>query len=180
MEPQGTKVLAELETAFPKRRIRSERAFAEWGATYPDAEPYMQQLEGKTWDQLDPAYAVRRSDALGFLSTKHLVEVLPVYLRSLVEDGISSPAAGVLTQILTRPAPGKDTGLGTARFKALVDALTGSQRTAIASALHLFSDMDPGGSLGRAARYAFDSEWKRFLTGPDAPPETRDGRAKKT
>jgi hypothetical protein len=155
--------LEQLEAAFPAEPIRSAGAFVPWGATYPDAAPYMQQLDGKTWRELDRAYLARRSDALGFLGTPHLVTVLPVYLRSLVEDGVWSPAAGMLMVVLTKAGPGTDAGLGTARFDELVAALTDAQRAMVASGLEAFAESDPDGSLGRAATAALDSHWKTYL-----------------
>jgi hypothetical protein len=163
MKPERDKIIEQLHTAFPNKPINADGAFSEWGTTYPDAAPYMQQIEGKGWDQLDGAYIARRSDALGFLGTHHLVAVLPVYLRSLIDEGVWSPAAGMLTLILTKPALGKDTGLGSKRFDALVDALTATQRIAVACVLRAFSEMDPEGSLGLAARDAHDGHWKVYL-----------------
>ena len=74
-----------------------------------------------------------------------------------------SPATGILTLILTKPLPGRDTGLGHARFDALVEALTRNQRAAVASALRAFADKDSDGSVGRAARSALDRYWKTYL-----------------
>jgi hypothetical protein len=125
--------------------------------------PYKEQLEGKSWEQLDREYIVRRSDALGFLGTRHLIAVLPVYLRSLVEDGVWSPAADMMMLVLTRPLPAKDTGLGAARFDDLVDALTDAQRSAVASALRAFGEQDPDGSLGEAAHEALEGYWNAYL-----------------
>jgi hypothetical protein len=94
------------------------------GATYLDAAPYAQHLEGKTWEQLDRSYIITRADALGFLRTRELVAVLPVYLRALLEDGAWSPCADTLVLLLTKPEPGKKTGIKLPRFEALVSALT--------------------------------------------------------
>lgn len=92
----------------------------------------MKQIAGQSWDQLDREYIVRRSEALGFLATRHLIAVLPVYLGALVEDGVWSLAAGMLILILARPARGKHTGLGRTGFGALVETLTDEQRAAMA------------------------------------------------
>lgn len=81
-----------------QRRHVLEVAFDPWGTTYPEVEPYTTQLDGKTSEELDRGWIVRRSDALGFLGTHHLVAVLPVYLRAMVEDGVWSPATGLLTR----------------------------------------------------------------------------------
>jgi hypothetical protein len=161
MQPE--RFLSELRAAFPSTPIHGAGAFTQWGTTYSDVAPYMKHLEGKTWEQLDRAYLLLNSDALGFLGTSHLIAVLPVYLRSFVEEGVWSAAAGMLPIILTRPEPGTDAGLGVARFDALVDALTDAQRTVVSSALRAFADQDPDGSPGRAAGVAFDSHWKSYL-----------------
>jgi hypothetical protein len=162
MQLEHGKILDQIRAAFPTRPIESEGAFSEWGTSYPDARPYAEQLEGKSWDQLDRAYIVRRSDALGFLGTRHLAAVLPVYLCALVEDGVWSPSAGLLTLILAKPLPGSDTGLGNARFDALIEVLTDTQRTAVACALRAFAETDEGGSLGQAALDCVNGHWKIY------------------
>mgnify|MGYP000979021603 CR=1 FL=1 len=156
-------LIEQLRTAFPMEPIQSTDAFEEWGTTYPDAVPYEQAIEGKTWNTLDDDYIVRRSDALGFLGTRQLIAVLPVYLRSLVEKSYWSPAAGMLMLILAKPEPGAKTGLVAGRFDALVDALTDAQRAAIASVLRAFYETDPDGSLGLASLGALDGHWKIYL-----------------
>src|ERR1700760_1305111 len=100
MLPEHATVLEQVRAAFPAERIHSAGAFDDWGTTYPDADPYAEQLEGKTWEELDRSYVIKRSDALGFLGTRHLVAVLPVYLSSLLEDGVWSPSADTLILLL--------------------------------------------------------------------------------
>ena len=95
---------------------------------------------------------LRRSDALGFLGTHHLVAVLPVYLISLVEEGVWSPAAGMLVLILGE-------ALGERRSLAFHEALNPPQRQAIACALDTLAAADPRGDLGMAARAARDTHW---------------------
>jgi hypothetical protein len=156
-------ILEQLQAAFPTEPIDPTGAFADWGTTYSDVDEYTRHLEGKSWEQLEASYFVKRSDALGFLGTKHLVAVLPVYLRAMVKDGVWSEASGMLTVILAKPAPGKDTGLGASRFDALVTALSDAQRVAVAASLSALFEQDPDGSLGHAARSALDGYWSRFL-----------------
>ena len=84
MSPAQAAVPAQVRAAFPAEPIDAARAFDDWGTTYPDAEPYAQYLEGKTWEQLDRSYIIKRSDALGFLGTQQLVAVLPVRRRALL------------------------------------------------------------------------------------------------
>ncbi len=163
MQPEHTDLLQQLRLAFPVEPIRSEGAFADWGATYSDVVPYTQQLEGKTWEGLDRSYMVLRADALGFLSTHHLAAVLPVYLRSLIEEGVWSASADTLLLLLTKPGSEKKTGIKLPRFQPLADALTLAQRTAVATVLHAFAAMDEGGSLGSAALAALDGYWKTYL-----------------
>lgn len=153
-------LVEQLRTAFPVEPIRAAGAFDDWGTTYPDAEPYAQQLEGKTWEEVDRSYMITRSDALGFLGTRHLVAVLPVYLRSLVEQGVWSPSADTLMLLLTKPDATKKAGIKLSRFQAMVAALTPAQRTVIAAILSVFAATDEGGSLGEAARAAVENTWK--------------------
>lgn len=166
MKPEHAKILEQIRAGFPATPIDAEGSFGPFGTSYPDARPYKEQLAGKSWEQLDRAYVVRRSDALGFLATRHLAAVLPIYLCAMVEDGVWSPATGMLTLILAPPPAAKTTGLGVARFEALVEALTTEQRAAVATALNAFADQDPDGSLGQAARAAFDGHWKTYLPTP--------------
>jgi hypothetical protein len=131
-----------VDRAFPRTPIVAEGAFTARGTTYPDAVSYTQAIAGKRWDEIDRTWLVRRHDALGFLGDEHLVAVLPVYLRALLDDGVWSPAAGIVIQVLGEPR------------KGFVRALSDAQRAAIAGVLHAFAEQDPDGSLGQAARAA--------------------------
>lgn len=157
--------LAAIDAAFPREPIAAANAFREWGTSYPDAPEYAAQLDGKSWDQLDASYLVRRDDALGFLGTKELVAVLPVYLRSLVQDGASSPAADMLMLVLKRPGTDDDPHLGKRRFGAFVDTLTDAQKAVIARVLARFVEQYAGGSPGERALTTFDSHWRAYLPG---------------
>jgi hypothetical protein len=163
MQPEDDAVLEQIRRAFPSVEIQADNAFAQWGRTYLDVEPYQRELKGKSWDQLDRSYIVRRTDALGFLGTHHLVAVLPVYLQALIELDLESPVPGTLTLILAPPGPGKDSGLGVKRFGALVEALTGPQRAAVAAVLRRFGEKYPESSLAQAARDALDAHWDAYL-----------------
>lgn len=166
-------LLRAIDRAFPREPIAGAGAFRDWGRSYPDAGEYAAQLDGKTWDQLDRAYLLRRDDALGFLGTQELVAVLPVYLRALVEDGAGIPAADMLMIVLKRPGTNDDPDLGRARFGALVDALTDAQKGVIARVLAGFVDRHAGGSPGERARVTLDSYWRDYL--PIVTDERPDG-----
>jgi len=163
MLPEYATVLDQVRAAFPAEPIDAAGAFDEWGTTYPDAEPYAEQLEGKAWEQLDRQYTTTRADALGFLGTRHLVAVLPVYLRSLLEEGVWSASADTLILLLTKPDPGKKSGIKLPRFEALVNALTPVQRAAVAAVLQTFAATDEGGSLGDRANTALEHGWSAYL-----------------
>jgi hypothetical protein len=152
-------LLEQLRAAFPVEPIRSAGAFDDWGTTYPDADAYAGHLDGKTWEELDRSYVITRHDALGFLGTRHLVAVLPVYLRSLVEQGVWSPSADTLVLLLAKPDAAKKAGIKLSRFEAMVAALTPAQRAVIAAVLSTFAATDEGGSLGEAARAAVEHAW---------------------
>src|SRR5215467_9661104 len=98
-----SELLDAVDAAFPKRRIDGDHAFAQWGHTYPNAPSYGAHVDGKTWAELDSAYIVRRTDAMAFLSTRELIDVLAVYLRSLIQDGWWSPVATMLPLIVAKP-----------------------------------------------------------------------------
>lgn len=144
-----------LRTAFPAERIDGGAAFAQWGSSYPIATAYRNAIDSKTWEQLDRAYIIKRDDALGFLSTRELVQLLPVYLRSVMVEGLASPALEAVLVKLTRPK-----SVATrARYDALLAALSPAQRDTIVAALQHLVDQDPDGSIGRDARAAkFDVE----------------------
>lgn len=163
MRPEDAAVLDQIRSAFPPVPIFGSGAFAPWGNGYLDAAPYAEQLDGKTWEELDHAYLVRRSDALGFLGTEHLVAVLPVYLSALVRDGVWSPAAGMLTIILTKPEPRTNAGLGGERFAAFVEKLTPDQHSAVSAALGSLAAQDEGGDLGAAASAALEGYWAQHV-----------------
>ena len=144
-----------LRAAFPAERISGGAAFAQWGGSYPDAAAYRNAIDGKTWEDLDRAYIIKRDDALGFLSTRELVQLLPVYLRSVMEEALMSPALEAVLVKLTRPK----SVTTQARYDALLASLSSAQRDAIVAALQHLVDLDPDGSIGRDARAAkFDVE----------------------
>jgi hypothetical protein len=145
---------ARLRDAFPSEPIAAADAFASWGATYLDAEPYAAYLDGKTWDQLDRGYLAQRWDALGFLSTRQLAAVLPAYLLEMLEHPYSN-LPGMVASVLTQPSKERK-GLGSRRFTALVEALAEPQRVAIASALQQFVLEHPD---EESVRVALESFW---------------------
>ncbi len=163
MQSNQTQLLEQLRAAFPAMPIQSDGAFSHWGGTYLDGKAYGEQIDGKTWQQMDRAYLVKRSDALGFLGTRHLVAVLPAYLCSLVEEGVWSPAADTLMVLLSKPSREQKTGIKLDRFEAFVAALTPAQQAAIAAVLSAFAATDPRGSLGQAAQTAFENHWKTYV-----------------
>ena len=163
-------LLAAIDGAFPREPISGANAFRDWGTSYPDAPAYAAQLHGKTWDQLDRAYVLRRDDALGFLGTKELVAVLPVYLRSVVEDGANGGAADILTLIFRRPGTDDEPNLGKRRFGALVDALTEAQKTVIARVLAHFVESYDGSAPGERALATLDGYWRAYLPGVISEP----------
>jgi hypothetical protein len=140
--------LEQLRSAFPPAPIHGADAFAKRGGSYPDAPAYVAAIDGKTWEELDREYIVRRHDAVGFLSDEHFVQVLPILLRSLVDDGVMSPVLDTMLVKLARPARA---------------AITAQQGKAIASVLAKLAEDDPDGSPGRAAQQALDETWKKYL-----------------
>lgn len=156
-------LVEQVRAAFPLEPIKVDSAFSDWGTTYSDVEPYEEHIDGKTWEELDCKYMITREDALGFLGTKQLISVLPVYLRSLIEEGVWSAAAWTMIILLTKPEADRKTGIKLSRFQAFVDSLTPAQRAVIAEVLKAFAAADQDGSPGIAARAALDSYWKTHL-----------------
>jgi hypothetical protein len=140
-------VLAQLRAAFPPTPIRFEGALT--GGL--DGGAYRAQVDGKTWEELDRSFVLGRSDVLSFLEPKHLVAVLPVYLRSLVEDGTRTPVPDTLLLVLDRTTE--------RRFDKIVAALTSEQRAAVVAILEVFAAAETG-QPADAARAASE-HWKQ-------------------
>lgn len=158
MQPEHAQLLEQLRAAFPSEPIRAAGAFTDWGMTYLDVEPYSGHLDGKTWEQLDRAYLAQRWDALGFLSTRQMVAVLPAYLLEILEHPYSNLPAMIAT-VLIKPSK-KRKGLGKRRFTALIEALAEPQRVAIASALRQFALEHPD---EEPVQVALESFWDVYL-----------------
>jgi hypothetical protein len=164
MKAQHSQIRDQLSAAFPRDPIVAAGAFASWGATYLDAAPCAEQLDGKAWDDLDQDYLALRADALGFLSTRQLIAVLPAYLMLMLEPP-ASDVPGMLMLILPKPdKQRKERGLGKRRLTELVEALTAMQRTAIASALRQFAEEHPEDN---SARIPLESYWDLYLPGEE-------------
>jgi len=151
--------LDELRAAFPPEAIVAAGAFEQRGGTYPDGDEYARQMDGKTWEQLDQQYLARRSDALSFLGTCHLIAILPAYLNLLFVLGPRSPVPETLLPMLTKPEA-TEPKLGK-RFDELTDGLSASQRTVVAAALARFVAKYP--AYGAPAQVALDRHWNTFL-----------------
>jgi len=161
MMREASPFVSRLRAAFPPDPIDVAGAFDERGGSYPDAEPYERALDGKTWEQLDHAYVARRSDALSFLGTRHLIAVLPVYLELLFELGPRSPVPETLLPLLTRPEAGK--AMQVKRFDAFTAGLSPAQRAVVADALARFVVEFP--AYGPPAQLALDRHWTAFREG---------------
>lgn len=116
-----------------------------------DEGAYRRHVDGMTWLELDPAYVVTRSDVLSFLEPRHLVAVLPVYLRSLVEDGTNTPVPDTLLLVLDRDSE--------PRFDKIFRELNEAQRDVVLAVLQLFAASESG-QPADAARHAIES-WRR-------------------
>lgn len=150
MQPTKVDVLAQIRAAFPPEPLRFEGALT--GGL--DGGAYREHVEGKTWEELDRKYVLSRSDVLSFLDMRHLVAVLPVYLRSLVEDGTRTPVPDTMLLVLNRKKQ--------ARFEELASALDPSQRAAVVAVLELFAATESG-QPADAAREALE-RWKAHLS----------------
>jgi hypothetical protein len=150
MPLEKAEVLARIRGAFPAAPIRFHGALT--GGL--DDGAYRDHVEGKTWEDLDRAYVLTRSDALSFLEMKHLVAILPVYLRSLVEEGTTTPVPDTMLLVLNR----KDQK----RFEELAAALTPLQREAVISVLDVFATNESG-QPADAARAALE-RWRAHLS----------------
>ncbi len=153
MQPTRADVLAQLRAAFPAQPIRFEDPFS--GGL--EGGTYREYVEGKTWEELDRAYVLPHCDVLSFLDPRQLAAVLPVYLRSLVEDGTRLSVPDTMLLVLNRKSR--------KRFEELAGALTPAQRAAVVAVLDVFGAAESG-QPADAARAALE-RWKTYLpTGP--------------
>jgi hypothetical protein len=83
-----------------------------------------------------------------------LVDVLPVYLRSMVEDGTRTPVPDTMVLVLNRKSQ--------RRFEELIDALDLAQRAAVVSVLELFAASESGQPADAAL--AALARWKARLS----------------
>lgn len=139
-------VLARLREAFPAVPLDFQGALT--GGL--DEGAYRRHVDGKTWLELEREYVLSRSDVLSFLEPKHLVAVLPVYLRSLVEDGTKTPVPDTLLLVLERASE--------PRFDKISRTLNDAQKTVIVEVLELFA-ASTSGQPAEAARRAIAS-WR--------------------
>ena len=149
MQTTKADVLTQIRAAFPTHPIQAAGAFDERGTSYLDPVAYREHLEGKTWEQLDREYLERRTDALSFLGTNHLIAVLPAYLCIFVEQGTRTQVPDTLLLVLNRKKR---------RFEELSSALTPAQREAIVAALGVFAATESGQPADTARTAA--ERWK--------------------
>jgi hypothetical protein len=151
MQPTKADVLAQLRAAFPAEPIRSER----FPRGDPDGDAYRDFVDGKTWEELDRSYVLPRCTVLSFLDAPQLVAVLPVYLRSLVEDGTRTSVPDTMLLVLNRKQ---------ARFDELAGVLSAAQRAAVVAVLESFAASESeSGQPAEAARAAIE-RWKTYLS----------------
>lgn len=157
----------ELRAAFPPVPIVASRAFEQRGRLYCDAAEYTQQMDGKTWEQLDPQYFARRSDGLSFLGSPYILAVLPLYLHLLLVFSPTSPVAETLLPQLTKPEPSDRYVFAdlypqlAIRFEELRQALAPAQSRVIAATLRQFIASYP--NAAEPAQRALDRYWRIFL-----------------
>jgi hypothetical protein len=162
----------QLRSAFPPTPIVATDAFKQRGMFYCDAAEYRAQMDGKTWEELDPQFFSRRSDGLDFLGTTQLVQVLPLYLHLMLVFKPTSPVPETLLPALTKPEPGdwpahifED---AVKRFDELVAVLSEAQKRVITATLRQFTISAPGEAP--RAQPALDRYWNQFLTQPPQEP----------
>lgn len=133
-------LVARIRAAFPAVPLDFRRALT--GGL--DDGAYRRHVDGTTWLELERAYVLSRSDVLSFLQPAHLVGVLPVYLRSLVEDGTSTPVPDTLLLVLD-PA-------SEPRFDKIYRALDDAQRAVVLAVLQWFAATQSGAPAEAARR----------------------------
>ncbi len=132
-------LLHELRAAFPPEPIIGAGAFQQRGRLYCDTHEYRRELDGKTWEQLDPRFFART-----FKPT--------------------SPVPESLLPLLTRPHPTDEpTSLfewRNERFVGMVTSLSDTQSKAVAATLLEFVASTP--NEAEPAQRALDRYWRAF------------------
>lgn len=75
-------LLAELRLAFPPVVIANVFVEDDW--RYCELYPYRREVEGKTWEQVDPLFLVHHGEALAQVGPAAVCAVLPMHLHLLV------------------------------------------------------------------------------------------------
>jgi hypothetical protein len=142
---------------FPPQPIDPLRAFVEWGGTYPDAQRFRDEVSGKSWTELSPAFLEQAHDALVFLGPSAIADYLPAFLAVMLRrDRELDALPSFLLNVLTRGTDGD-------RFDARFAHLTAAQRQAVAEALAALEAEHEGTSRQRGVTEALDSHWRPFL-----------------
>ncbi len=136
-----------LRDAFPEKPLDFRDALT--GGT--DDGEFRNAVAGKSWTELDPALVGRRSDVLSFLQAQYFVQVLPAFLRSLVQDGDYTGVSDTLLVVLDWDQ--------TPRLAQIAAHLTDTQREIVAEVLELFASTATGRQAA-AATHVFET-WRR-------------------
>ncbi len=157
-------LLDELRRVFPPQPISATGAFDQRGRFYCDAEEYAREMNGRTWEQLDPQFFARRSDGLDFLSDAHLAAVLPLYLHLLAVFKPTSPVPETLLPLLTRPEPTDEPAKlfdwQKRRFEGLTNLLNEQQKRMVWRSLKQFVTDAPNEAVH--AEPAITRYWGQF------------------
>jgi hypothetical protein len=168
-------LLDELRASFPPVSIDASGVFTY--SCYADAVEYRARMHGKTWEQLDPQFFARRSDALSFMNGPHLAIVLPLYLHLLSAFPPSSPVPETLLPKLSQPEAAEQTGtrvlspaeifkLRRRIFDDLTRTLSERQHRVVAASLRRFVAATPpehaADWLLEQAQRALDRYWGRY------------------
>jgi hypothetical protein len=149
-------LLPELRAAFPPTAIMAADAFERH---CHGADEFRDAIDGKSWDRLDPVFMARECSALWFLSDRHFVELLPLYLHLLLVMDIPR-LSDCLMPRLTRSVAGDPFCLHGERFDILESRFSGAQKSAVAATLISFLDKRPRDAP--AAQRALDRYWGAF------------------
>jgi hypothetical protein len=171
-------LLNELRGAFPPVLIDATDVFTY--SCYADAVEYRAQMHGKTWEQMDPQYSARRSDALSFMSGPHIAIVLPQYLHLMMVFNPSSPVPATLLPKLTKPEPADHLAtealspselfrLRRRVFDELTQVLSERQHTVVAATLCRFREVATAANaedwLLAQTQRALDRYWGPYAVG---------------
>ena len=145
---------AALNALFPPRpitRAMLEEPTAGW-EDYKGGD-LVQQLEGRSWDELEPAFIEQHHSALRYTGPEAFGALLPAYLRHLLQHRAFNDIPFVVAGELQRYGNPVNVGV----FDARIERLTAAQRAVVKRIVAFLTTREP---MQAAMSATFESYWR--------------------